>query len=192
MQPNDPNQQPRPQAQPPSGSTAGPHADLLYKGVRKHSASLPEYLKWVVVGAVGSTIGVLLGKIEFFAQFPLWVLGFVGLPGLILVWLRHITTKFTVSLRRVESETGIIAKSVDSLELWRVLDVRYDQSIFDRITGNATITLIGTDQSDPELRLHGLPNHRALFEKLREAVQAARQGNRPMELVGEHGWSEHV
>ena len=38
------------------------------------------------------------------------------------------------------------------------------------------------------LELHGLPGHRELFEKLRDAVQDARQTNRPMELVGdEHG-----
>lgn len=193
MQPQDPNQPPaapRAQAQPPQGSTASPSADVLYRGVRKHSASISGYLKWVLVSAVGSTLGVLLGKVEFFAQFPLWVLGFVGVPGIFIVWLRHMTTKYTVSLRRVETEHGIVAKSVDSLELWRVLDVRYDQSLFDRMTGNATITLVGTDQSDPELRLHGLPDHRALFEKLRDAVQAARQGNRPMELVGQDGWAE--
>lgn len=195
MQPQDPNQPPaapRAQAQPPEGSTASPSADVLYKGVRKHSASISGYLKWVLVSAVGSTLGVLLGKIDFFAQFPLWVLGFVGVPGIFIVWLRHMTTKYTVSLRRVETEHGIVAKSVDSLELWRVLDVRYDQSFFDRMTGNATITLVGTDQSDPELRLHGLPNHRALFEKLRDAVQAARQGNRPMEFVGQDGWAENM
>ena len=195
MQPHDPNQPPaapRAQAQPPQGSTASPAADVLYKGQRKHSASISGYLKWVLVSAIGSTLGVLLGKIEFFAQMPLWVLGLVGVPGLFMVWLRHITTKYTVTLRRVETEHGIVAKTVDSLELWRVLDVRYAQSLFDRMTGNATITLVGTDQSDPELRLHGLPDHRALFEKLRDAVQAARQGNRPMELVGQDGWAEHT
>lgn len=196
MQPQDPNQVPPPaaraQAQAPQGSTGGPSADILYKGVRKHSASIPGYVKWIVVGAIGSTLGVLLGKIDFFAQFPLWVLGFVGVPGLIGTYLRHITTKYTLSLRRVESERGIISKSVDSLELWRVLDVRYEQSLFDRMTGNATITLVGTDQSDPELKLHGLPDHRALFERLRDAVQVARQGNRPMELVGQEGFVEHI
>lgn len=192
MQPQDPQQPPRAQAQPPQGSTASPAADILYKGIRKHSASISGYLKWVLVSAIGSTLGVLLGKIDFFASMPLWVLGVVGLPGLLIVWLRHVTTKYTISLRRVETEHGIVAKKVESLELWRVLDVRYDQSLFDRVTNNATITLVGTDQSDPELRLHGLPDHRALFEKLRDAVQAARQGNRPMELVGQDGWAEHM
>lgn len=182
----------RPQAHPPVGATGGPSNDVIYEGKRRHSASLGQYFKWAAVSVVGSTIAVLLGKIDFFASWPLWVLGMAGLPGMIYVWLRQLTTSFKINLRRVEREEGIISKDVDSLELWRVLDVRYSQSLFDRITGNAKITLIGTDQTDPELVLHGLPGHRALFEKLRDAVQIARQGNRPMELVGQDGWAENM
>ena len=192
-QPQDPQAQgARPQARPPVGATGGPGNDVLYEGVRRHSASLGQYTKWVLVSAVGSTLGVLLGKIDFFASWPLWILGMAGVPGLIVVWLRQLTTKYKITLRRVEREEGIISKDVDSLELWRVLDVRYSQSLFDRLTGNAKITLIGTDQTDPELVLHGLPNHRTLFEKLRDAVQLARQGNRPMEFVGQEGWAENM
>jgi uncharacterized membrane protein YdbT with pleckstrin-like domain len=175
------------------GATGGPSNDVLFEGVRRHSASLADYFKWAAVSAVGSTLGVLLGKIEFFASWPLWALGFAGLPGMVIVLLRQVTTKYKVTLRRVEREEGILAKDLDSLELWRVLDVRYSQSLFDRITGNAKITLIGTDQSDPELVLHGLPNHRKLFEQIRDAVQVARQGNRPMEFVGQDGgFGEHM
>ncbi len=55
-----------------------------------------------------------------------------------------------------------------------------------RFFDNAKITLIGTDQTDPSLVLYGLPGHRALFEKLRDAVQFARASNRPMELAPGH------
>ena len=111
----------------------------------------------------------------------------VGVPGLLWTYLTHITSKFKITRRRVETEKGIIAKKVDSLELWRVLDVQYEQSLLDRIFGIAKIKLMGTDQSDPVLELHGMPEHRQLFETLRDAVQDARHTNRPMELVpGQH------
>ena len=106
--------------------------------------------------------------------------------------MRHITTRYKITLRRVEFERGVISKEVDSLELWRVLDVRFSAGLLDRIVGNATVTLIGTDQTDPALELYGLPNARKLFEDLREAVQAARHTSRPMELVGQEGAMEHV
>jgi hypothetical protein len=99
--------------------------------------------------------------------------------------LRHITTRFTVSTRRIEFERGIVSKDVDSLELWRVLDVRYHQTLLDRVFNNGKIVLVSTDRSHPEFVLHGLPNHRALFERLRDSVHVARQSGRPLEIAGD-------
>ena len=178
-----------PRAQAPAGSAAGPQSDIIYEGRGKQSAYIGAYAKWILVSIAGTTVGVLLSQIDFFAKLPvpLGLLGLVGLPGMLLVFLRFRTTKFKITPRRVEYERGIISREIDALELWRVLDVRYTQNLFDRLTGNATITLIGTDKSDPELQLHGLPNHRHLFERLQDAVQHARQMGRPMELVGQDG-----
>ena len=90
--------------------------------------------------------------------------------------------------RRVECERGVVTTRLDTLELWRVLDVRYERNLIDQIFDNAKIILIGTDQSDPSLVLYGMPDHRKLFERIRDAVQFARHTNRPMELApGAHG-----
>ncbi len=185
MQPQSPNPQAHARAQQPAGSTAGPQSDVLYEGRARHSASTGGYAKWILVCIAGTTAGIFLQKISFFSEWPLWLLGLVGLPGMFLVFLQHVTTRFKITLRRVEYERGILRKEVDSLEMWRILDVRYSQTIFDRLTGNGRVTLISTDQTDPELLLYGMPDHRKLFERLRDAVQAARQTNRPMELVGQ-------
>jgi uncharacterized membrane protein YdbT with pleckstrin-like domain len=167
-------------------------SEVLYQGVAKHSVSIPAYTKWVLVSVFLGTVGYFAAKIEFFSTWPLWVLGLLGLPGMFVVFLRHLTTKFKITLRRVETERGIISKEVNSLELWRVLDVKYGQSLFDRLTGNGRVILESTDKSDPRLELHGLPNHRQVFEQLREAVQSARQTGRPMELVGQGGHVDGV
>ena len=185
MQPQYPNAPSPAQARPPQGSTAGPQSEVIYEGVAKHSVSIPAYTKWALLSIAGGVGAYFLGKIAFFSSWPLWVLGLVGLPGMLVVFLQHTTTRYKISLRRVETEKGIVSKKVESLELWRVLDVRYTQSIFDRLTGNGRIELDSTDKSDPRLVLHGIPEHRKVFEQLREAVQAARHTSRPMELVGD-------
>lgn len=188
-------QPPRPQAHPPAGAHSQPgREEILFEGVARHSASLGGYLKWFMACAAGGAGAYGLYQVPFFAELPVpwWVLGLVGIPGMIFVFLRHVTTRYKITLRRVEYERGIVSKNVESLELWRVLDVRYNQSLVDRIFGNAKITLVGTDQSDPELVMHGLPKHRQLFEQLRDAVQAARHTSRPMELVGQEGYMEQV
>ena len=184
MQPMPPG---APQAQPPLGSVAHPHDDVFYHGTANHTANWWGYTKWKLVFfggvALATVIYVYATPVSHWAWF---LLSLVGLGGFFYEYLKHRTTRFKISARRVETEHGILTKTVDSLELWRVLDVRYHQTIVDRILGNACITLIGTDQTDKELRLHGLPGHRALFEKLRDAVQVARHTSRPMEVVPGH------
>ncbi|MEX1367143.1 MAG: PH domain-containing protein [Nannocystaceae bacterium] len=180
--------------QPNQPNSAAPHADVevIYEGRSRHSAYVGGYAKWTMVFIVGVTLGILLQQIEALSEYPLWLLGVVGLPGLLLVFLRFRTTRFKITARRVQYERGIINREVDGMELWRVLDVRYTQNLFDRMTGNGRITLISTDKSDPELLLYGLPNHRALYERMQDAVQAARQRGRPMELVGQGDFGEDV
>lgn len=183
------NQAQPPVAQPPRGSTApAGSSEVMFAGPAKHSASLGGYVKWGLASALGGALAIAINSFEW--GVPGWMLGLlwlVGLPGLGWTYVTHVSTKYKVTGRRIETEHGVISKSVDSLELWRVLDVKYNQSLLDRILGNGKITLISTDQSDPNLELHGLPNHRELFEKLRDAVQDARQTSRPMELVGQEG-----
>ncbi|MCA9656565.1 MAG: PH domain-containing protein [Myxococcales bacterium] len=181
-----------PQPNQPHSSPTHAESELIYEGLGKHSAYIGGYAKWVMVLIVGITVGILLMKIDALSQYPLWLLGLVGLPGMLLVFLRHRTTRFKITYRRVEYERGILNRLVDGMELWRVLDVRYNQTIFDRLTGNGRITLIGTDKSDPELVLYGLPKHRELFGRLQDAVQAARQRGRPMELVGQGDFVEDM
>ena len=193
--PQFPGQAPAPaRAQAPAGSVAQPGSEeLLYYGPAKHRAYALDYVKWALASVAGGVLAYLLGLIELFQSWPLWVLSFIGLPGMLWTFLRHSTTRYRISLRRIEFERCILSKSLDSLELWRVLDVKYSQNIWDRMLGVARVTVMSTDQSTPELCLYGLPGSRELFEKLRDAVQLARHTNRPMELVGDaHGMVEHV
>lgn len=162
----------------------------MYVGSAKHSVRLGGYLKWVLVCVLGGVAAWGLGKVESLVDQPRWVLIFIGLPGLVWTYLVHATTKFKITTRRVEIEKGVLAKDLSTLELWRVLDVGFRQTVLDRMLGNARISLKGTDQSDPELVLHGMPEPRALFEQLRDAVQESRRTNRPMEMVGQEGVGE--
>ncbi len=185
-------EQKRPVASPPAGSQAQPGSgEVYYSGGVRHTANLVNYLKWVGVSMLGGVLAWALRMIPAIrdGNLPVWILAMIGLPPLIWSFLYQATKKIKVDAKRIETEKGVIARQVDSLELWRVLDVQYKQGVLDRITGDAKLILIGTDQTDPELVLHGLPDHRAIFEKLRDAVQTARQHNRPMELVPgqEHG-----
>jgi hypothetical protein len=185
---NTPNQQPgqgRAVAQAPQGSMAqAGSGKVLFEGTAHHSARVIDYAKWGAVSVAGGVLAIFINKMDW--GVPGWALGLfwlAGTPGLLWTYLLNISSKYKITGRRVETESGVLAKKVETLELWRVLDVEYSQSLLDRIFKNGRIKLISTDQTNPELILHGLPDHRQLFEQLRDAVQDARQTNRPMELV---------
>ncbi len=190
LQPQQPSTPARAQA--PAGSVAQPgNEEIIYYGPAKQGAYVFDYVKWIFASVAAGVLGWGLGHIALFQSWPLWVLSLIGLPGLLWTFLRHTTTRYKITLRRIEFERGVLSKTVDSLELWRVLDVKYSQSLWDRIVGVARVTVSSTDQSTPELALYGLPNPRELFERLRDAVQLARHSNRPMELVGDGHGLEH-
>ena len=186
--PAEPGAAPRPQAQAPAGPAKPAAADdRLYHGSAMGAAYFVDYVKWSMVCVLGVGLAYLANTYTPLAGAGwVWVLSLAGVPGLLWTWLVARTTKFRIDRRRVETEAGVLTKSIDSFELWRVLDVQYTQTVLDRILGLATITLISTDQTHPKLALHGLPDHRKLFEQLREAVQLARHTNRPMEFVHGH------
>ena len=182
---------PPPQAQPPAGSSPQPVTDeVLFEGNAKHSANIGTYLMWVCVCIAGGVIGWALLQFDALKDYPLWVLSLVGVPPLLWSYLVHIKHRYKISRRRVETERGVLSTRLDTLELWRVLDVRYERNLIDQMFDNAKIIFIGTDQTDATLVLHGMPNHRQLFERLRDAVQFARHSNRPMELAPGHGGHE--
>lgn len=176
-------------AQPPHGShgssaVAGVQDDLLYEGRCKHSAYLGGYLKAALFAVLLAGATYALTFVPALAAWPVAWLMLAALPPFVAVFLRHRTTRYKITGRRIEYERGILTKRVDSLELWRVVDVSYSQTLLDRLLGHATIRLTGIDRSDPAFELHGLPRARKLFEDLREAVHHARQQGRPLEFAG--------
>lgn len=95
---------------------------------------------------------------------------------LVAYWyLRLRSERIYVSDMRVETQAGIVARRVDSLELWRVHDIRYAQTLADRLLFRSRITLWSQDQSTPQLHLVGLPGGRDLYTKLRDAVDKSRR-----------------
>jgi uncharacterized membrane protein YdbT with pleckstrin-like domain len=103
------------------------------------------------------------------------------LPGVVgaflLLWVVAKTrgTRWKVTSRRIERELGILSKRVDNVELWRVRDVQYRQSLWERIFGVSSLIITSEDSASPLLELRGLPPSRAAYDALMSAVMTARQ-----------------
>jgi uncharacterized membrane protein YdbT with pleckstrin-like domain len=117
-----------------------------------------------------------------------WIAGWVLLPlvvGIFLllsVWIRTRSTRWKVTSRRIEIETGFLSKRVDTLELWRIRDVEFRQTLVDRMAGVSSLWITAHDTNLPVLEVHGAPGNRALYDRLMAAVMQSRQQRGIMNL----------
>jgi membrane protein YdbS with pleckstrin-like domain len=134
--------------------------------------------------------GALFGVIRFLhAPTTLWkalaVLVPLAIGGLLMfvTTLVRRSTRFRLSNRSVEYEVGVFSKKIDVLELWRIKDLRYRQSLLDRMLGIAHIDIYTKDVTTPQLEIVGIPAARALFEQLRDNIEIQRQSKRVLGIM---------
>jgi membrane protein YdbS with pleckstrin-like domain len=106
----------------------------------------------------------------------------VGLVWMAILNARRKGRRYRISSRTIDYEVGVFSKRVESIPLWRVLDVELRQSFTERLLGIATINVITKDPVTPQLLMRGLPASREIFDRLRDACEAARQ-QRVVEVV---------
>lgn len=127
---------------------------------------LPTFMNWIGRKAAATTsTRVLLVLIPL----ALAAIYFAGLH------LHRKSLRVRVTTSNIETEHGILSKKIDVIELWRCRDVRYRQSLVDRMLGIAHIDIVSTDPTTPKLEIVGMPASRQLFEQLRDSIEIQRQ-----------------
>jgi uncharacterized membrane protein YdbT with pleckstrin-like domain len=117
-----------------------------------------------------------------------WIAGWallrvlVGIFLIVSVWMRTRSRRWKLTSRRVEIETGLFSRQVDTLELWRIRDVEFRQSLTDRLFGVSSIGITAHDGSIPAIDIRGLPGDRSIYDRLTSAVMQARQQRGVMNL----------
>ncbi|APR82308.1 Hypothetical protein A7982_07657 [Minicystis rosea] len=112
-----------------------------------------------------------------------WSYVFAGVLSLVLVglvWmfflnLRRKSRRYRLTDRTIDYEVGVFSKRVETLQLWRVQDIDYQQTFLERLLGIATIHVMTKDVTDPMITLRGLPASREIFDRLKDACELARQ-----------------
>jgi len=99
----------------------------------------------------------------------------VGLGWLLYLNLRRKSRRYRITDRTIDYEVGVLSRRVETMQLWRVRDLDFRQSILERMLGIATIHVFAHDQTDPEIVLRGLPASREIFDRLKDACDVARQ-----------------
>jgi len=147
-----------------------------------------------------STLGWLRGTLAGWGTIAIAIVGIVltlmgygiywiGLTALALgiiawIWLENMASKYEVTEERLVIRRGIISKSIDEIELYRIKDVRIDFSIINQLAGIGWITISSSDETTRagDLVLGSIERAQERRETLRRLVDTARQKRQVREI----------
>ena len=162
----------------PQNGTAPPEKEIVYfEGRPLLRAEQAKATMWALVGLVLIALPVLAAIFDW-TWWHWWmtvVCVIIALAAVLIPWLLIRATHYRVTNYRIDFERGIMTKRIDTLELWHVDDIKFEQGLVDRMMNVGTITIISDDKSTPRLDLAGIPNPRQVFDQLKDRVIAVKR-----------------
>ena len=101
----------------------------------------------------------------------------------IYYWVQSLSTTYEVTTQRVRIESGILSKSKESVELFRIDHFDLLKPLGMRLLGHCHLQLRSTDTNFSTVTILAIPDLEALAEKLRECSLRERTRRRVTTLV---------
>ena len=156
-----------------SSATPAEEQEIVYfEGRPVLRADQAKAVMFVLVGIALLALPVL----AYVMPWPWWswwmtiVSILLAILAIVLPWLITRTTRYRITNYRIDFERGVLTKQIDTLELWHVDDISFEQGLVDRMMNVGSIRILSNDRTTPRLELNGLPNPRAIFDNLRQRV----------------------
>jgi len=102
----------------------------------------------------------------------------LAIVGIFMGLWRYLTIrtwKIVVTNQRITEEKGVLSRSTDELELFRVKDIKLDEPLWIRIFGLSNIVLHTSDRTSPTVIIPAIKGGKELREKLRDLVDQRRE-----------------
>lgn len=156
-------------------------------------SSLSGWLRGTALGLGTVALGIagfaiLIAKAGDWGAWPLLLTGL----ALLIVgakWLQIMASKYELTTERLIVRRGIIFKSIDEVELYRIKDVRIDFTLLNQWVGIGTVTITSSDETTRihELKMRHIAEAQPRRENLRRLVDTARRerGVREIDMVHE-------
>jgi hypothetical protein len=172
-------QESQPQPQQPQTQPHRPADDseeIYFHGSPLLRGSVGRVMIFALIGCLLIALPIILAAWGKSPPGLVWLL--LILAGIIVIIVPILMAKrirYRISNYRIDFESGLLSSNIDTLELWHVEDLKFHQSIVDRMVGVGTITIISHDDTTPVLTLRGLPDPRRIFEMLQQRVIAVKR-----------------
>jgi len=171
------------------GVVAPSEAQVLFDGHPSWRAWFFRTIGAVLVAVLG-LVGLVAALVIRWGQIDLlWyvigaaVVAAAGIGWYVWLYLEKRSTHVRISTQTIDLETGIVGRTIDTVQLWRVRDIDFEQSVSERLLGIARLRILSHDALQPELLLRGMPGNRAVFDQLRDAIAIARQSRNVVGVV---------
>ena len=134
----------------------------------------------LIIGGIVLTLLLPAGEA---GPWPL-AISVVGLAIIVVKWVQNLMAKFEITEERLVIRRGILFKSIDEIELYRIKDVRIDFTLINQVAGIGTIRVSSSDETTREgdLVMRHVERAQARREQLRRLVDAARQKRQVREI----------
>ena len=107
----------------------------------------------------------------------------IPIPIAIYKWVETKCHLFQLTTERLVITRGILSKTTDTLELYRVRDLQITQPIWLRMFGLHNVHLITADTSTPRVELYYMPVAAALPDQFRTQIEACKMRKRVREVA---------
>jgi membrane protein YdbS with pleckstrin-like domain len=130
-----------------------------------------------MAAGVLTVLGMILASLGGPAGWAALVIALIVVwSGLVLVYLyRRLTVHYRLSTYRFFHEKGLLSLTGNRVEVIDIDDVTVEQGPIERMFGVGTISIQSSDTTDPELRLPGIENVRAVADLIDGTRRAERQ-----------------
>jgi uncharacterized membrane protein YdbT with pleckstrin-like domain len=133
----------------------------------------------ILAGVVGLAAGSAYGL----GAWTLLLSG-AGVAIIIRKWIASLAARYDVTEDRLIIHRGILMKSIDEIEMYRIKDIRIDFSLISQMVGLGTITINSSDETTRAgpLALRDIEQAMKRREMLRGLVDAARRARGVREI----------
>ena len=148
----------------------------------------PSTKGWLIgtLAGWGTILLAIAGIALAFMEYGRYWIALSGFALLVILWrwLENMAAKYEITEERMIIRRGILAKSIDEIELYRIKDIRIEFTIINQIAGIGRITISSSDETtrDGDLVLANIERAQERRETLRRLVDAARQKRRVREI----------
>ena len=140
--------------------------------------------KNLVTYVLCALVAIIIPVLCYLFQLPaiIVVLDIIPLVYAFWKWFVLRSVSYRLTTERLLTTEGIFSKTTESLELYRVKDMRTRESLFERLGGLESVELISSDVDTPDIIIDFIPKRLHLLDKIRGQVESCRVQKRTREV----------